>query len=77
MLLLSTDKFLKNVYIGSNQGYIRFSDNYFDMVKERKYKVKISGGVRLRDVKRSLVFRTYIQIHEVGVELNVVYLEGS
>jgi hypothetical protein len=32
LLVMSTDKFIKNVYISSSKGYIRFTDNYFDMI---------------------------------------------
>ena len=42
ILLLHTDKFIKNLYISSEKHeYIKLSDNYFDMIANRTYKVSL------------------------------------
>jgi hypothetical protein len=44
VLLLHTDKFIKNLYISGLKGeYLKFSDNYFDMIANRVYKVFLDG----------------------------------
>lgn len=63
MLVVRTDKFIKNLYISSTKEYIKLSDNYFDMIANKKYKVHLDSKTKLEDIKESLVFRSYMQIH--------------
>lgn len=66
MLILRTDKFIKNLYISSTKEYIKLSDNYFDMIANKKYKVRLDSKnkVKLENIKQTLVFRSYLQIHD-------------
>lgn len=43
ILKLSTDKFIKNLYISSSKQYIKLGDNYFDMIANKVYKVVLDG----------------------------------
>jgi len=75
---------LKNLYISSNNGeYLKFSDNYFDMIAGVKYitklKVrespegnKITEKLSERDFKKNLVYRSYLQIHADTI-IDLVY----
>ena len=41
LILLKTDKFIKNLYISHSEQYIKLSDNYFDMLPNTEKKVTI------------------------------------
>ena len=72
LLLLHTDKFIKNLYISSTREYIKLSDNYFDMIAHKTYKVTLDKKYNLREFKQSLFFRSYVQIH-TDIAIDVVY----
>ena len=67
MIQLKTDKFLKNVFISCSSSYLKLSDNYFDMIAGKTYKVFLMpnhNGEKtpsLAELKDKLVFRSYIQ----------------
>lgn len=69
LIEVRTDKFIKNLYISSSEEYLKLSDNYFDMVAEKVYKIKVlpaqSGKTapQLSALRGKLVFRSYVQIH--------------
>ena len=44
VLVLRTDKVIKNLFIGSTFKYIKLSDNYFDMIPNKIYKVSLMGS---------------------------------
>jgi len=72
MLLLRTNKFIKNLYISSSREYIKLSDNYFDMIANKTYKVFLDNKYNIREFKSTLVFRSYVQIH-TDLVIDVVY----
>ena len=41
MIFLRTDKFIKNLQITCRKEYVKLSDNYFDMIAGKVYKVSI------------------------------------
>lgn len=47
MLIVSTDKFIKNLYISHSSQYIKLSDNYFDMIANKKYKILLDKRHKL------------------------------
>lgn len=65
MLLLHTDKFIKNLYISSEKHeYVKLSDNYFDMIANKTYKVWLDREQKgTKSIFEALRFRSYIQIH--------------
>lgn len=48
LLILKTDKFIKNLYISSTKDYIKLSDNYFDMIANKVYKVRLNNKYKLQ-----------------------------
>lgn len=47
MLVVRTDKFIKNLYISSRREYLKLSDNYFDMIADKVYKIAIDGKANI------------------------------
>ena len=64
MLIVWTDKFIKNLYISHSSQYLKFSDNYFDMIAKKKYRILLNEKYKLKELKSGLVYRSYMQIHE-------------
>ena len=69
MITLRTDKVIKNLFISHPDEYLKFSDNYFDMVPDKKYKVSLLSAhygqpkPKIADLKSKIVYRSYVQIH--------------
>lgn len=51
LLYLRTDKFIKNLFMSHSSQYIKLSDNYFDMIAHKEYKVKLSDEYKLEEIK--------------------------
>ena len=66
---LRTDKVIKNLFISHPDEYLKFSDNYFDLVPKRSYRVTLlpshygKTALNLGNLKHKLMYRSYIQIH--------------
>lgn len=41
LIKVSTDKFIKNLFIGNTQEYVKLSNNYFDLVAHKEMKVTL------------------------------------
>ena len=53
-LLLKSNRLAKNVYLNLNETTGFFSDNYFDMLPNREYKIKFTSGATLADFEKDL-----------------------
>ena len=68
-MYLRTDKFIKNLYISCKDRYIKMSDNYFDMIANKNYKVFVlpnhygEQAPTLTDLEHCFQFRSYVQIY--------------
>ena len=77
IITLRTDKVIKNLYISHPDEYLKFSDNYFDLVPGRSYKVSLLPShygeekIKLAKLKEKMLYRSYIQIH-TNTNLEVV-----
>jgi hypothetical protein len=64
-LVLSSDYLIKSLYIGSSQHYLRLSDNYFDVVPDKKRQVSlIKPPGSLQSLRESLQFRSYREVFD-------------
>lgn len=76
---MSTDKFIKNLFISNTERYLRLSDNYFDLIANREVKLRVKGKkdeeINLSILKETMKFRGYQQIHD-DQELSVIVVSG-
>ena len=53
------------MYIANSKYFLKYSDNYFDVVPGKKSQIAIVGApVALKDLKSSFVFKSYREVYD-------------
>ena len=67
----STGPVVKNLFISHSDTYVKFSDNYFDLVPGHPVKVVLLNKDGLARLKDGLRFRSYREVYESGSSVRI------
>ena len=62
---------MKNLFISHESTYVKFSDNYFDLVPGHPVKVVLLHKDGLAKLKDGLRFRSYREVYEQGSSVRI------
>ena len=55
---------IKSLFISHDKLDLKLSDNYFDVLPNRPFRVKILGDHRLSEIKDGMVYKSYRQVYQ-------------
>ena len=72
-IVFESSYLIKSLYVSNSKQYLKFSDNYFDVVPGVPKRVKVvSPPSSLQELKATMNFRSYREIYEpAGLSVNV------